>query len=319
MPSENSLAPSNPTSREHITVAAIGKPDIALQVQRPESGISHTDVVYVHGGTFGADLSIYCPFDGRSWADTLVAAGFAVWGFDFVGYGKSARYCADMGRPAGDIDDAMHDLRRVIESIRERNGKRPAVLLAHSRGAAVAARYAGEYPSDVSALVLFAPIVKRSEPVAASAARAELPSHLPLSAWAQYRRFIEDVPRGQPQVLSEAHMQTWGDAFLASDPTSNQRTPPSVMTPCGPLADIGALWSGEALYDPAKVTAPTLIVRGEWDSVCTDADAESLLDALCSRTKEDVKVPRASHLMHLEQQRSALYLEVERFIRKVLS
>lgn len=303
-----------------FTVAASGKPSIALQVQRRSSGSARADVVYVHGSTFGADLSIFFPFDGRSWADTLVAEGYSVWGFDFVGYGRSDRYPADLGRPAGDIDDAMQDLRRVIDAIRRHNAGKPVVLLAHSRGSVVAARYAGEYPTDVSALVLFGPVVKRPGAAAAPAAPASLPSHVPLSAWAQYRRFVEDVPRGHAQVLSEAHMQSWGAGFLASDSTSGQRMPPSVMTPTGPLADLGALWSGRTLYDPAKVIAPTLVVRGEWDSVCTDADAKHLLDGLSAAIKEDVKVPRATHLMHLEQQRQELYSAVGRFIeRAVLS
>jgi pimeloyl-ACP methyl ester carboxylesterase len=139
-----------------------------------------------------------------------------------------------------------------------------------------------------------------------------------VSVWAQYRRFIEDVPRGQPQVLSEAHMQSWGAAFLASDPASARHMPPSVMTPMGPIADIRALWSGTRLYNPAKIAAPTLIVRGEWDAVCDDIDARHLLDGLAARVAEDVKVPRATHLMHLEQQRMVLHASVSDFIRRVL-
>jgi pimeloyl-ACP methyl ester carboxylesterase len=304
--------------RERFTVSAGSEPDIALQVQRPDGGPARADVVYVHGGTFGADLSIYFRFDNRSWADGLADAGFAVWGFDFVGFGSSGRYAADLGRPAGDIGDAMRDLRRVVLAVRQRNGNKPVVLLAHSRGAAVAARYAGEHATDVRALILFAPIVSRPADAAAPTPQATPPSHYPLSAWAQYRRFVEDVPKGQPQVLNEGHMQVWGAAFLASDPTSATRMPPSVTTPYGPVADIGALWSGKALYDLARVVAPTLIVRGAWDSLCTDADARRMLQGLAAPVKEDVKVPRATHLMHLEQQRVELYAQVNRFLQEVL-
>jgi hypothetical protein len=31
------------------------------------------------------------------------------------------------------------------------------------------------------------------------------------------------------------------------------------------------LWSGGTLFEPADITVPTLIVRGEWDSYSTDA------------------------------------------------
>ena len=48
--------------------------------------------LYVHGGTFPSALSIAHRFDGYSWRDALCAAGFDVWGFDFLGYGHSDRY-----------------------------------------------------------------------------------------------------------------------------------------------------------------------------------------------------------------------------------
>ncbi|HET7527037.1 MAG TPA: hypothetical protein VFK10_13935, partial [Burkholderiaceae bacterium] len=134
----------------------------------------------------------------------------------------------------------------------------------------------------------------------------------------QYRRFVEDVPRGEPQALSEAHMQEWSEAFLASDPTSGTRRPPSVMTPFGPWADVMALWSGHALYDPSRIAAPTLLVRGQWDASCTDDDAGQLMSRIGSRIKRDVKVARATHLMHLEQQRVELHAQVNRFLREVL-
>ena len=309
-------AQADPLERERLTLSAGGESDISLQVQRPATVPARADVVYVHGGTFGADLSIYFRLDGRSWADQLTDEGFIVWGFDFVGYGSSGRHVADLG-PAGEIGDALRDLRRVVDAVRQRNGGQPVVLLAHSRGAAIAARYAGERPSDVRALVLFAPIVSRPTNAAALAPQAAPPSHYPLSAWAQYRRFIEDVPKGQPQVLGEGHMEAWSAAFLASDATSAARWPPSVITPYGPVADIGALWAGRALYDPARIGAPTLIVRGEWDSLCNDADAQRLLQALGSSVKDDVKIARGTHLLHLEHQRMDLYAQVNRFLKNV--
>jgi pimeloyl-ACP methyl ester carboxylesterase len=292
---------------------------IALQLQR-SARADAPDVLYVHGATFGVDLSVFFPFENGSWADALNLGGFHAWGFDFVGFGASGRYPRNVGQPAGTIEDALQDLRRTVVAVRERNRGRPVVLLAHSRGGAVAARHAGEHPDDVAALVLFAPIVPRS-PVAAAGGtvRAELPSHHALSAWTQYRRFIEDLPRGEPQVLAEADMQAWVDAFLASDADSGTRQPPAVLVPTGPLADIAALWGGTALYEPAAVTAPTLIVRGEWDSVCTDRDAARLQSSLGAAVVRDVKIPRATHLMHLEAQRTELRRAVVDFLAEVLA
>ena len=163
----------------------------------------------------------------------------------------------------GRLDDAIGQLRRVLLAVRACNGERPVALVAHSWGASVAARYAAMYPEDVKALVLFAPIITRT-PATRPGTAAAPPAPYPHTLWAQYRRFIEDVPRGQPQVLSEAHFQAWGAAYLATDPRSGERVPPSVMTPYGPVADIVALWSGAVVVrDPSLIAAPTLVVHGE--------------------------------------------------------
>jgi alpha-beta hydrolase superfamily lysophospholipase len=311
-----------PHRREAIRLAEPAQPTLALQVQRPHATTVFGDVVYVHGSTFGADLSVFCRFDGRSWADELNAVGLTVWGFDFAGYGASDRYPQNSDRPVGRMDEVVRQLQRVVAAVRARSGGGPVTLVSHSWGASVAARYAGTYPQDVNALVLFAPIVARSAaslpptsyiPPAAACA----PPHYPLTLWAQYRRFVEDVPRGQPQPLNEAHFQAWGEAFLATDPSAGMRTPPSVLTPSGPQADVLALWSGQALYDPSLIIAPTLLVRGEWDSVCASSDANYLLRALGSTDKSHVGIERATHLMHLESQRGLLYNAVNTFLQRI--
>ena len=49
--------------------------------------------------------------------------------------------------------------------------------------------------------------------------------------------------------------------------------------------------------------------------MCTDADARWLFDALSNSTvKSDVKISRATHLMHLEESRYALYRETQTFL-----
>jgi pimeloyl-ACP methyl ester carboxylesterase len=309
-------AADSSVARESFLLEASGQPAIALQVQRPASLVSG-DVIYVHGATFGADLSIFYRFDGRSWADAINEIGLNVWGFDFPGYGRSDPCPAGRERPAGRIDDAVPQLRRVVAAVREQNGGRAVSLIAHSWGGSVAARYAGLHARDVKALVLFAPFVSRAR-AASPAGATTPPSHYPVTLWAQYRRFVEDVPRGQPQVLSEAHFERWGAAYLASDPFAMDRIPPAVSTPYGPVADIGAMWSGQQLYDPSRIVVPTLLVRGEWDSLCTGADAQRLLAALGSADKEDVEIERATHLMHLELQRTVLHDRVNRFLERVV-
>jgi pimeloyl-ACP methyl ester carboxylesterase len=274
--------------------------------------------VYVHGATFSSDLSVFYKFDKRSWADALTEASFNTWGFDFVGYGRSSRYDKDSASPRGRVVEAALQLESVMDHIYRLNGGKQIHLVAHSWGTLVAARYASEHPGKVKSLVLFGPPVVRDATDNEGSGDIEVaPSHHLVSALAQYRRFIEDVPRAEPQVLSEVHFEAWSQAWLQTDAEAKSRAPAAVLLPFGPIADLVALWSGEWLFDAARIKTPTLLVRGDWDSVCDDNDAARLLSQLGAVDKTDLKIPRATHLMHLELQRCVLHSALNMFLQRI--
>jgi hypothetical protein len=55
------------------------------------------------------------------------------------------------------------------------------------------------------------------------------------------------------------------------------------------------------------VQAPVAIIRGEWDGVIRDAFKASPI-------RRDIKIGRATHLMHFEEMRYALYRETIGFL-----
>jgi len=161
--------------------------------------------------------------------------------------------------------------------------------------------------------VLFGPILQRELPNLPNP--GTLPAYRVITVEEQWKRFVEDVPKDQPPVLLERHFERWVPAYLASDPDSGTHSPPAVKTPGGPSADILASWSGALPYEPAAIRAPTLLVRGEWDRLCTDGDAQWLRSALSDTVAlRDVKIPRATHLMHLEESRFDLYCATRDFL-----
>ena len=57
------------------------------------------------------------------------------------------------------------------------------------------------------------------------------------------------------------------------------------------------------------------LIRGEWDRLLPDDDARWLFDAFTAAPdKRDIKIGHATHLMHLEAQRHALYDESIAFL-----
>jgi pimeloyl-ACP methyl ester carboxylesterase len=209
-------------------------------------------VLYVHGATFPSALSVAHRFDGRSWRDALCEAGFDVWALDFYGYGYSARYAEmseppDANPPLLRAQDASTQVEAAVCFILDHHGLPNLSIISHSWGSIPTCLMAGEHPTLVERIVLFAPIARRHP------RRYEKPPSAP--AWRfvsledQWTRFVEDQPRNEPPVLSKLHFEEWGERYLDSDEDSRTRSPASVKIPTGPFTDIMHAWHGELAYE----------------------------------------------------------------------
>lgn len=274
-------------------------------------------VLYVHGATFPSALSVAYRFDGRSWRDALCEAGFHVWALDLHGYGLSDPYAQMQGdataaAPLGRAAEASQQVEAAVRFVSERHGGARVSLIAHSWGTMAAGNFAGRCPDLVERVVFFGPIARRE----ATAPPPRLPAWKLVSVQEQGDRFVADTPKNEAPVLLDRHFKEWAEHYLDSDPQSRTRTPFSVKVPTGPLQEIGEAWAGALAYDPTLIRAPVAILRGEWDSLCTDADAKWLFNALKSAPlKRDVKFSRGGHLMHLEEGRAALQREAITFLQ----
>ena len=263
-------------------------------------------VLYVQGATFPSALSVGFDFGGGSWLDDWHARGFDAWAFDFAGFGESGRYPAmsepaDRHPPLGRAPEAALQVASVLALIRRETGGRRVSLVAHSWGSMPAACVTIAEPDAVDRLVLFAPIARRT-----GGKPAALPAWADVTNAAQHARFVEDVPKGHPPVL--VAFDRWAPAYLASDAGAAGRSPPAVRIPNGPRADNAEAWSGRLAWNPAQLTRPLSIVRGAWDSLCTDADAAMLLAAATAAPqRRDRRLEAGTHLMHLETGRRILY------------
>ena len=272
-------------------------------------------VLFVHGATFPSALAAGYRFLDRSWMEDVQAEGHDAWAFDFLGYGGSQRYPGmdgpPGGTPLGRAEEAADQLGLVVDHITQATGHRSVSLVAHSWGSMPAGLYATRHPERVARLCLFGPIAER---------RLKMPEANAAGAWRlvtlaeQLARFIEDVPPGHAPMLIEPQLEQWGLAYLASDPAAATRMPAAVKVPAGPIADIYAAWSGRLPWRPEELRAPLLVVRGDWDSVTSRADADWFLSRATHLSRHEAHIARGTHLMHLEHSREGLFAALRRFL-----
>lgn len=306
------MAKAGAASRKRKSKKLVRADGLAIHLFRyAEEPPKSIPLIYVHGATFPSSLAVGWRFGEQpSWSDNLIEAGYDVWGFDFAGYGKSDRYhemaLPPAPAPLGRSHAACRQLAAVVDRVREETGSKSVILLAHSWGTMVAARFAAEHPLLVERLILFGPILKRD------GGDIEDLDHLPgwglVTTDQQIKRFREDVPAGEAELISDRSFAPWGKAYLASDPAAVLRDPPAVAVPNGPVADILEARAGALPYDPARIACPVAIVRGAWDSRVTDEDVARFKQELTSCPSfSDAKLERGTHLMHLETGRTRLW------------
>jgi alpha-beta hydrolase superfamily lysophospholipase len=75
--------------------------------------------------------------------------------------------------------------------------------------------------------------------------------------------------------------------------------------------------SGERFYDPAAITAPTLLVGAEWDVITPPYMAATIFPLLTnSPGKRLVTLADGTHAIFLERNRNALFKTVQEFLEE---
>ncbi|GAB3473195.1 lysophospholipase [Nocardiopsis coralliicola] len=104
-------------------------------------------------------------------AEYLCDAGAAVYGMDHRGHGRSdgERVLID------DFEGVVEDVHRLVTQARTAYRTLPLVLVGHSMGGMIAARYAQVYGGELAGLALSGPVLGRWDTVPALLAHEEIP------------------------------------------------------------------------------------------------------------------------------------------------
>jgi pimeloyl-ACP methyl ester carboxylesterase len=280
-------------------------------------------VLYVHGSTQASEATFDLALDGMSWMDDLARHGWDVWFMELRGYGRSTKP-PEMDQPPADnppiapASAAVRDVATVMEHIRGRRGVSRISLIGWSRGTALIGLYATQHGDHVRRLVLYAPTWVRS-PSAAAGAPAPIGAYQTWTVAQARQRLQAGAPaEARDSLMPPGWFESWSAAVLATDPVGAARTPPAVRTPAGTVQDGREYWqAGKPIYDPARITAPTLIVVGGWDGVTAPTLARALFAQLVNTPiRRLVEIGEATHFMMLEKNRHQLFREVRLFLEE---
>jgi pimeloyl-ACP methyl ester carboxylesterase len=303
--------------------------ELFVRNKRPESltaFVPSRTLLIVHGATYPASTAIDLPLGGLSWMDYIAARGFDVWVMDLRGYGRSTRP-REMAQPPeanpplvrGEV--AVADIASVAAFIRDRRRLPRTMVMGYSWGTALMGRFAADNPALVERLVLYAPIWLRQTPSLADPGGTLGAYRTVTQQQARARRGAGVPAEKQAGLIPPGWFEHWAGVTWATDPEGMRRNPPVLRAPNGSIADGREYWSaGRPFYDPAKITAPTLLVLGEWDQDTPPYMAQALFPLLTgSPGKRLVVLGEGTHGMWMERNRGALFQAVQVFLEEAVA
>ena len=277
-------------------------------------------LLYVHGATYPSETAFDLELDGFSWMDYIARQGYDVYLLDLRGYGRSTRP-AEMNQAAKDnapivkTETAVRDIEAVVDHILQRRGIYKLNLLGWSWGTTTMGSYAAQNPRRVNKLVLYAPVWLRKEPL--KLPPGPLPAYRSVTREAAKQRWLNGVAaEKQKGLIPDGWFEAWADATFATDAWGAQQTPPVLRAPNGVIDDIQNFWAaGKPKYDPAKITAPTLIIHAEWDQDTPAYMSQTLFPLLTNAaSKRYIVIGEGTHSIIMEKNRMQLFKEIQLFL-----
>jgi non-heme chloroperoxidase len=262
-------------------------------------------IVLVHGSSTSAVPTFDLTVPGHpdySFMDWLVLRGWDVWALDHEGYGRST-----VTEGNSDVASGVEDLKRLADLVSETTGSRSLNLYGLSSGSLRVAAFAQAAPDRVDRLVLDAfvwtgegspTLLKRREGVAQfrASSRRSIDHNFIKSI------FLRDGPEATEAAVADACARA--QVSLGSS------------VPTGTYLD---MTTRLPLVDPALITSPTLIVRGEHDTIATIEDLLGFFQRLRSNDKRIAVLPGLAHVATLGIKRHLVWNATVEFFQAGLN
>jgi len=267
--------------KEHWTRKSDVK--LVLWQKSPAAGVAKQGtVLFVHGSSMASQPTFDLHVPGRpdsSVMDWFAARGFDTWCMDHEGYGRS-----DKQRPINcDIPNGADDLAAGTEYILKTTGTRKLLMYGISSGALRAALFAQRHPERVARLALDAFVWTGEGSPTLAERRKKLPEFQAKNRRPIDRAFVQSIfSRDHPGCADEATINAFADAIVALDDS----------VPTGTYVD---MCSKLPLVDPAKITVPTIVMRGQYDGIAGFDDLVEFFKRLPNPDKQFAVMAGISH------------------------
>lgn len=263
------------------------KGEVKLYVYRkrataPEQPAGTLPVLFlVHGSSNSGRSAFDLQVPGRSdysLMDHFAGLGYDVWTLDHEGYGRS-----DKTDSNSNIASGADDLAAAMSIVERETGQARFSFYGASSGALRAALFAQRHPERVARLMLSA-LVYTGEGSSTLAKRREKLDEYRASPRREVDRaffhsmFTRDKPGTSEAIVADA----LADAELALYDS----------VPTGTYLDMCAHLP---VVDPAQITCPALIIRGEYDGIATEQDLLNFFGLLPNKDKQFVFVSGMAH------------------------
>jgi len=251
-------------------------------------------ILFVHGSSMAGKPTFDLHVPGRpdsSAMDWFAARNFDTWCMDMEGYGRS-----DKSRPINcDISNGADDLAAGSKYIMEKTGAKKLMLHGISSGALRAAVFTERHPARVARLALDAFVWTGKGSPTLAERRKKLPEFQSKNRRPIDRAFVRSVfARDHPDTADKATIEAFASAILELDDS----------VPTGTYVD---MCSKLPLVDPAKITVPTIIMRGEFDGIAGVEDLVKFLQKLPNPDKQFAFMAGISHASFQQKNYLSVY------------
>ncbi len=269
------------TGTEHWTRK--GEVKLFLWQKSPAAGAPPKGTVFfVHGSSMASQPTFDLVVPGRpdsSVMDWFAARGYDTWCMDHEGYGRS-----DKTRPINcDIANGADDLAAGTRYVLENTGAKKLLMYGISSGALRAALFAQRHPERVARLALDAFVwTGKGSPTLAERTK-KLPEFRSKNRRPIDPAFVRTIfTRDHPGTADEATIEAFAKAICALDDS----------VPTGTYVDMCA---NLPVVDPARITVPTLVMRGEYDGIASFEDLVEFFQRLPNADKQFAVMAGISH------------------------